>query len=394
MIYLDYNASTPVDQAVREAMCPYLERHYGNPASNHALGRHEHEAVETARAQVASMLSGDPDEIVFTSSGTESNNHVIKGVASTLRSRGRHIITSAVEHPAVIQPCRYLERQGFEVTYVGVDATGLIDPKAVAHEIRPDTILISIMHANNEVGTIQPIAEITEIAREAGVWFHSDAAQSCGKIGMRANELGVDFLSIAGHKLYAPQGIGALFIRRGITIEPLHHGAGHENGRRAGTEAVPAIVGLGAAAELARLSTNQSTVMALRDRLHHGFTEALGEDVVLLGHDKKRLPNTLAVGFRRRIGSDILAACPDLCASTGAACHSGRQERSAVLAAMDVPEEVAFGAIRFSLGRYTTESEIDQAVTMILKAVEAGPGHQSSSKEPNTGGRAARTAHQ
>lgn len=371
MIYLDYNASTPVDPAVRQAMLPYLGDCHGNPSSGHAAGQTVKKAVEKAREQVAAMLAARPDEIILTSGGTEANNHVIKGVAFSCRDRGRHIIVSNVEHPAVINPCRYLERCGCEVTYVDVDATGLVDPQAVAHAIRTDTILVSIMHANNEVGTIQPIAEIARVAREHGVLLHTDAAQSCGKIPTSVGELGVDFLSIAGHKLHAPQGIGALYIRHGIEIEPLHHGAGHESGRRAGTEAVPAVVGLGAAIELAGQRLNDPQIRVLRDRLHDGLTDALGDTVALLGHPKLRLPNTLAVGFRGWVGGDILAACPDICASTGAACHSGERERSRVLDAMDVPEEVAFGAIRFSVGRFTTEAEIDEAVRQVTAAASA-----------------------
>ncbi|MGD2108123.1 MAG: cysteine desulfurase family protein [Phycisphaerae bacterium] len=369
MIYLDYNASTPVDPAVREAMLPFLGEHFGNPSSGHAFGQTVRRAVDEARAKVAGMLEAEPSEIVFTSGGTESNNHVIKGVAFALRDRGRHIITSAVEHPAVINPCRYLESQGHRVTYVPVDSTGSVDPELVIDEICPDTILISIMHANNEVGTIQPIAEIATAASRRGVLMHTDAAQSCGKIPTSVSELGVDFLSVAGHKVYAPQGIGALYVRRGVEIEPLHHGAGHESGRRAGTEAVSNIIGLGKAAELAVDSVDDAKVKSLRDRLHDGIRKAAGDDVVLLGHPEDRLPNTLALGFRGKFGADILASCPDICASTGAACHATERKRSDVLAAMNVPEDVAFGAIRFSVGRFTTEAEIDAAIRQITAAV-------------------------
>ncbi len=369
MIYLDYNASTPVDPAVREAMLPYLERFYGNPSSSHAAGRTVKRAVEKARGQVAALLGADTDEIVFTSGGTEANNHVIKGVACSLKDRGNHIVISAIEHPAVTNPCRFLERSGLEVTCVGVDEHGLVDPRRIAEEIRPRTILVSIMHANNEMGTIQPIAEIAKITREGGVLFHTDAAQSCGKIATRVSELGVDFLSVAGHKVYGPQGIGALYIRRGVDIEPLHHGAGHERGRRGGTEAVPALVGLGVAAELAQASLGDGRIVALRDRLHDGLRTALGDRVVLIGHPDKRLPNTLAIGFSGLIGGDVLARCPQICASTGAACHRGKADRSAVLAAMDVPQEIALGAVRFSVGRFNTEAEIDAATEMITRAV-------------------------
>lgn len=371
MIYLDYNASTPVDPNVREAMLPFLGEHFGNPSSSHALGQTVRRAVDEARTQVAAMLEADPSEIIFTSCGTESNNHVIKGVAFSCKDRGRHIITSAIEHPAVINPCRYLEQLGYRVSYLPVDSTGGVDPEAVIGEIRPDTILISIMHANNEVGTIQPIAEIAAAASRRGILMHTDAAQSCGKICTNVSELGVDFLSVAGHKMYAPQGIGALYIRRGIKIEPLQHGAGHESGRRAGTEAVSNIVGLGKAAELAAKSVNDPRIKALRDCLHDGIRKAAGDGAVLLGHPDERLPNTLAIGFRGRIGADILASCPDICASTGAACHSDERKRSAVLEAMDVPEDVAFGAIRFSVGRFTTESEIEAVLKQLAAAIHS-----------------------
>ena len=371
MIYLDYNASTPLDDFAREAMLPYLGRSFGNPSSSHAAGRPLREAIEKARVQVAELLGASPEEIIFNSGGTEGCNHVIKGVAYALRDRGKHIITTAIEHAAVRNPCRFLEEQGYEITYVDVDANGLVDPESVAHEVRPDTILISIMHANNEVGTIQPIAEIAEVASEGGVLMFTDAAQSCGKIETRVDRLGVDFLTVAGHKLYATQGIGALYIRRGVTLEPLYHGAGHQQGRRSGTEPSALIVGLGAAAEVAAQHDGSARLSALRDRLYEGLRRALGDVVVLLGHPTQRLPNTLCVGFRDRIGAEVLAACPEICASTGAACHSGRRERSATLAAMNVPEDIAFGAVRFSVGRHTTEQEIDSAVGQLVAAVSS-----------------------
>ncbi len=372
MIYLDYNASTPIDPAVYEAMLPYLSEHYGNPSSSHAMGRAVKAVVETARGQVANLLGAKTGEIVFTASGTEANNLVIKGVAETLRHRGNHIITSAVEHPAVINPCKYLERHGFEVSYVGVDSNGRVNPKDVAGEVRPNTILVSIMHAQNEVGTIQPIREIAAIAAQGGIGMHTDAAQSCGKVPTRVDALGVDFLSIAGHKLHAPIGVGALYIREAIEIEPLLHGAGHEDGRRAGTEAVAMIVGLGVAAELAA-KADHAAVTALRDRFCDGLTAAVGDQVVLLGDPDDRLPSTAAVAFPGRIGAEILAACPEICATTGAACHTESRKRSATLAAMDVPERVAFGAVRFSVGRFTTEAEVDAAIGMVVAAVRSLP---------------------
>jgi cysteine desulfurase len=369
MIYLDYNASTPVDPQVFEAMRPYLTDAFGNPSSSHPPGRRLREALETARAQVAGLIGARSEEIIFTSGGTEGCNHVIKGVAHHLRDRGRHLITSTIEHPAVHRPCEYLEGMGYQVSRVGVDSRGRIDPQDIAGEVRGTTILISIMHANNEVGTIQDVAEMARIAREGEVLIHTDAAQSCGKIPTNVQELGVDFLTIAGHKLYAPQGIGALYVRSGVTLEPFVHGAGHQEGRRAGTEPVALIVGLGKACEKAAAHRAGSGERTLRERLWQGLRARLGERAVRLGDPDGGLPNTLCVGFRGRIGGELLERCPRICASTGAACHTGRRERSATLAAMDVPEDVAFGAIRFSVGRLTTPRDVDEAVEELAKAV-------------------------
>lgn len=371
MIYLDYNASSPMDPAVREAMLPFIGERFGNPTSAHGIGRGQRDAIETARGQVAALLGASASEIIFSSGGTESSNHVIKGVAFALADRGKHMITSNIEHPAVTNPCKFLEKLGYEISYVGVDSTGRVDPSEVAGEIRPTTILISIMHANNEVGTIQNISEISSIAREAGVLIHTDAAQSCGKIETRVDKLGVDFLTIASHKFYGPQGVGALYIKKGVKLDPLHHGAGHQGGLRAGTEPVALIVGLGKAAELAEKDSDHSRVAGLRDRLHDGLSKALGDDVVFLGHPTNRLPNTLCVGFRGRIGGEMMALCPEVCASTGAACHSGKAQRSATLTAMDIPEEVAFGAVRLSVGRFTTEEEVDEAISKLVEAARA-----------------------
>ncbi len=369
MIYLDYNASTPIDPVAVEAMLPFLREFHGNPSSAHALGRRVREAVEHARAQVASLIGAEPSEIVFTSGGTEANNMVIKGAARKRGGWGKHVITSLIEHPAVLEPCRMLEEDGFEITRVGVDGQGRVDPMSIVGEVRPDTILISIMHSNNEVGTIQPIAEIAAAAREGDVWMHTDAAQSVGKVPIDVRQLGVDFLSIAGHKLYAPQGIGALFVRDGIELPSLHHGAGHEDGRRAGTEAVQAIVGLGAAAEVAAARLDEPHCREMRDRLWTGLAQAIGEGLIRHGDAEDGLPNTLSVSLKGAIGRELLAGMPDLCASPGAACHGGRHAPSAVLSAMGVPADVALGAIRLSVGRETTADEIDRAVAMIAGAL-------------------------
>jgi len=296
-VYLDYNASTPIAPEVAEAMRPYMAEHYGNPSSPHWAGTPAKEGVEAARGQVAGLLGCSAEEIVFTSGGTESNNHAIKGVYFALREQGNHIITTEIEHPAVIEPCRFLEKLGAEVTYLPVDGTGMVDPDGVRRAITDKTILVTVMHANNEVGTIQPIADIARITRDHGIQFHTDAAQSVGKISTRVDELGVDLLSVAGHKAYAPKGVGTLYIRNGVRIEPSLHGAGHENGRRAGTENVLLNVGLGAACELAEHWIGMSAVRGLRDRLWQMLSDALGDGIVLNGHSDDRLPNTLNVSF-------------------------------------------------------------------------------------------------
>ena len=283
-IYLDFNASTPIAPEVAEAMKPFLSQHFGNPSSHHWAGDPAKEAVEHARRQVADLLQCPPNEIVFTSGGSESNNHAIKGVFFALREKGNHIITTQIEHPAVINPCRFLEKLGAEVTYVGVDQYGRVDPEDIEKAITRKTILITVMHANNEVGTIQPIEEISKIAKKHGILFHTDAAQSVGKIDTKVDDLGVDLLSVAGHKLYAPKGVGALYIREGTPIEPLIHGAGHESGRRAGTENVLLIVGLGKACEIAKRYLGDDRIRDLRDRFWKLLQDNFGEAVVLNGH--------------------------------------------------------------------------------------------------------------
>jgi cysteine desulfurase len=369
-IYLDYNATTPLDPDVVEAMLPYLQEHYGNPSSGHWFGVQAKAAVERAREQVAALLGADPSEIVFTSGGSESDNWAIKGIAEANRDRGDHIITSQIEHPAVLNTCRYLEGQGFRVTYLPVDGYGQVDPDDVARAITPRTILISIMHANNEVGTIQPIAAIGAIARERGIYFHTDAAQSVGKIPTDVEQLQVDLLTVAGHKLYAPKGVGALYVRRGTRIAPLIHGAGHEGGRRAGTENVAGVVGLGQACAIAAetIAGTVERLQALRDRLHEGLA-VLVEGLHLNGHPMQRLPNTLNLSFEGLDGNTLLAALPEIAASTGSACHAGTTEPSPVLTAMGVPPEIALGAVRFSLGKQNDREEIDWVVELVTGRV-------------------------
>jgi len=369
-IYLDYNATTPVDSEVLEAMRPYLEEHFGNPSSSHPYGAEAREGVERARGQVAGLLGCKPEEIVFTSGGTESNNLAVKGAAQARRARGNHIITTAVEHPAVAEVVGRLGAAGFRATVLPVDAAGLVDPGDVERAIEADTVLVTIMHANNEVGAIQPIEEISKITRRAGVVFHTDAAQSVGKIPARVEELGVDLLSVAGHKLYAPKGVGALYVRRGTRIEKLMDGASHERDMRPGTENVAGIVGLGQACEIAgRAMPGASLHMReMRDRLFEGLRGELG-GVRLNGHPERRLPNTLSVGFLNLDASELLSRVEGVAASAGAACHAGGAAGSTVLMAMKVPPGYAAGTVRFSTGRRTTAEEIDRAASLVVSAV-------------------------
>jgi cysteine desulfurase len=372
-IYLDYNASTPIDPRVAAVMRPLLDWPYANPSATHAGGRAARAVVEAARTQVAALLGCTPDEIVFTSGGSEANNLALKGLFFTLRDRGDHIVTTTVEHPAIVEPARFLESLGARVTFVAVDRTGRVDPDDVRRAITPRTILVSVMHANNEVGTIEPIAEIAAIAREHGVLMHTDAAQSVGKIPTRVDELGVDLLSIAGHKLYAPKGIGALYVRRGVRLESLIHGANHESGRRAGTESALMTAALGAACELAADLSPMIEIRRLRDLFWELFTTQMGDRVVLNGHPTERLPNTLNVAVVGKVGADILGALDGVAASTGSACHSGSVELSPVLAAMGVPPEIGMGALRFSLGRGSTEAEIREVAERLVRVAAALP---------------------
>ena len=360
-IYLDYNATTPLDPRVAQAMRRFLEEGYGNPSSTHWAGRSARQLVEESRGKIAVLLGCSADEIVFTGGGSEANNLALKGVFFKADDRPTHIITSSIEHPSIVEPCRFLERLGARITRLSVDGTGRVDPAELRRAISRETILISIMHANNEVGTIQPIEECARIAREFTIPFHTDAAQSVGKLPVRVTDLGVDLLSIAGHKLYAPKGIGALYVRRGVDLESLIHGAGHEGGRRAGTESVLLTVGLGEACAVAQELDWTKRVIELRDRLWTLLQAKLGNRVVLNGHPEHRLPNTLNVSFVGHRAADLLATLDDFAASTGSACHSDRIQLSPVLSAMRVPEKIGMGAIRLSLGRTTTSEEIEEA---------------------------------
>jgi cysteine desulfurase len=367
-IYLDYNATTPLLPEVVEALLPYLREHFGNPSSGHVFGRRAHEAVERARAELAALLGCQPDEVVFTSGGTEANNLAIRGVTE-LAGACRHVVTSTVEHPATAQPCAWLERHGFEVTRVPVDAHGRVPPDAVRPLVRGDTALVTLMLAQNEIGTLMPIREIARLAHRHGAVVHTDAAQAVGKIPVRVDELEVDLLSVAGHKLYAPKGVGALYVRRGTRLAPLVRGAGHERGLRPGTENVPFVVALGRAAALARagLATEAARQQALRDELWQRLAAAV-PGLRLNGHPSERLPNTLNVAFPGVRGSAVLAAAPELAASTGSACHEGGETASAVHTAMGLDAATALGAVRLSLGRGTTSEQVVTAAQALARA--------------------------
>lgn len=370
-VYLDYNATTPIGQEVADSMLPFLFENYGNPSSNHEIGLVAKKAVNLAREQIAQLLNCKPSEIVFTSGGTESNNYAIKGVAYAYKQSGRHIITSVIEHPAVIEVCKYLETKGFSITYLQVDQYGMINPNDVKNAIKSDTILISVMHANNEVGTIQPIEEISKIAKDHGVLFHSDAAQSIGKITVDVHEMGIDLLSVAGHKIYAPKGMGALYVKEGTRLEKQIHGADHEMNMRAGTENVMGIVGLGTACEIASrdLEKNYNHYKEMRDLLSSGLQSELN-DISLNGHPEMRLPNTLSMGFSNIPANKLLLEIKGVAASAGAACHTDSVDASSVLKAMHIPDEYAMGTIRFSTGRGTSEKGIEYAITEIIAAIK------------------------
>ncbi len=370
-IYLDYNASTPVDPRVLDEMLPYLKDKYGNPSSTHEFGAACRAGIEQARERLADLLGCEAEEIIFTSGATESNNMVIKGIAKA-SGKGKHFITSRIEHPAVLEPCRHLERFGYRVTYLTVDRLGMVDPSGLEKAITPETVLVTIMHANNEVGTIQDIGELARIAFSRGVPFHTDAAQSTGKVAVRVQELGIDYLTVAGHKFYAPKGIGALYIKRGRKLLPLLHGAGHERGLRPGTENTAFIAGLGAAAKIAAPLIEQEGArqMELGRRLLQGLRQA-GLSVSLNGHPEKKLPNTWNISFAGFTAADVMAVLgKEIAVSPGAACHGDLVEPSPVLTAMGVDLSLARGAIRFSLGRETTEADIDAVIEKLKKGLK------------------------
>jgi len=372
-VYLDYNATTPIDPEVVQEMLPFIHGSFGNPPSAYAIGRKNKEAIIKARLQVADLINASPDEIIFTSGGTESNNHAIRGIAFANRDKGKHIITSAIEHPAVTEVCAYLNSLGFEITYVPVDRNGKTDPKDVEDAICPDTVLITIMHANNEVGTIQPIAEIGEIAKKYNVAFHTDAAQSVGKFETDVRKLGVDLLTIAGHKLYAPKGMGALYVKKGTKIENLMFGAGQEKGLRPGTENVPYIVALGKACEIAKrdFDKNVKNMLTTKERLFNGLKDKLGDRVMVNGEFSDTLPNTLSVAFEKTEAHALTSLISEeLFISTGSACHADSIEISSVLKAMNVERMTAAGTVRISTGKFTTIDEIDRALNIIVHAVK------------------------
>lgn len=369
-VYLDYNATTPVDPAVAEAMLPWLREHFGNPSSDHPYGRRAAQAVAAAREAVAGLIGASPAVLFFTGCATEANNLALRGVARALRERGRHLIISAVEHPSVVAPAERLRADGWEVTVLPVNEYGQVDPQVLEAALRPDTVLVSVMLANNEVGTLQPVAELSALTRPRGILLHTDAAQAVGKIPVDVNDLGVDLLTLAGHKFYAPKGVGALYVRPGTSIEPLLVGGGQEQGLRPGTENVPHIVALGVAAQLAvqGLGRESERLRGLRDRLHARL-QAVIPGLRLNGHPDQRLPNTLNLSFPDVAGRALLEAAADsIAASVGSACHEDSDAVSGVLAAMGVSPERARGAVRLSVGRFTSDGDIDRAADVLREA--------------------------
>lgn len=367
-IYLDNNATTPILPAVVDVMLPYLREHFGNPSSDHIYGHRAREAVVLARAQVAGLIGCRPREVLFTSGGTEANNLAIRGVATANPGR-KHIITSVIEHPATDMPCELLQAQGYRLSRLPVDETGMVRPVDLQTRLDDDTVLVTVMLANSETGTLQPIREMAKAAHEAGASVHTDAAQAAGKVSIDVNELGVDLLSIVGHKMYAPKGIGALFVKDGVAIEPQMLGGGHERGLRSGTENVPYIVGLGKACEIAQVDLEKTgeRIRQLRDHLWSMLSEGIA-GLQLNGHPTMRLPNTLNLRFPGVSGNAVLARAPEIAASTGSACHAEDASASAVITAMGVPEQEALGSVRLSLGRMTSKTDVEKAGRVLLRA--------------------------
>ena len=376
-IYLDHNATTPLDPAVVDAMMGVIKGEFGNPSSSYPLGQKAKDLMEDSRKEVALLLGCKSDEVIFTSGGSESNNMVLKGIIDFSRPQENHIITSAVEHPAILNPCLYLLELGVQITILPVDGSGLVDPDDVRKAIKPETTLVSLMLANNETGTLLPIKEISTITREARVPFHTDAAQAVGKIPVSVDDLGVDFLSVAGHKLYGPKGIGALYVREGKPLTPLIHGGGQEGGRRSGTENTILGVGLGTACRVARLAVSEDyqNMKKMRDRLQALLFDRI-EGLVLNGHPLQRLPNTLNISVPKLEGAKILEGLPELAASTGAACHDRSVKLSHVLAAMSVPPEIGMGALRFTVGRSNSPEQIEEAAGLIVAQIQKMRGNR------------------
>ena len=367
-IYLDYNATTPILKEVADAMKPYLYEHFGNPSSSHIYGQRTKAAIDNARNQVANLLNCSPNEIIFTSGGSESNNYAIKGYAFANMEKGNHIITSSIEHPAVLEVCAFLETKGFEVTYLPVDKNGRVEEATFEKAIQPNTILATIMHANNEVGVIQSIKELAEIAHNHGVVFHTDAAQSVGKIETNVQDLGVDMMSVAAHKFYGPKGIGVLYIKGGIKLEKLIHGANHERNLRAGTENIIEIVGIGKAAEIAKnnLQANMKHYSEMRD-LFESLIKEKSPSIIINGEKAKRLPNTSSISIPNVEANTLLDSIDEFAASAGAACHSETINVSSVLEAMRIPIKYAMGTIRFSVGVFTNKNDIEKSIKIIFE---------------------------
>jgi cysteine desulfurase len=392
VVYLDYNATTPVDPRVVQAMLPYLSVHFGNPSSAHGYATEPARALGTARRQVAALIGAQPEEIVFTGSGSEADALAIRGavLAANRTDPPAHVITQATEHPAVLAACRALQREhGADVTVLPVDQNGLLDPARLQAALTPRTVLVSVMYANNETGTVQPIAELAALTRRHGALFHTDAAQAVGKVPVDVRALGVDLLTVVGHKMYAPKGVAALYIRPGVALSPLVDGGGQERGLRAGTESVADAVALGAAAELAGQELADGAparLQGLRDRLHHTLAQRLPGRVRLNGHPVRRLPNTLNLSIAGTRGHQLLADCPAVAASTGSACHAGTHQPSPVLQAMNLTDDVALAAIRLSLGRWTTEADVDRAAAALLAAAssDTAPRADLPAAEPVT----------